>query len=168
MREDKKLPGHRPRAAEKLLEAKGTSQASPRAGTPAVPGSRRRGRGRGAWLLGRIRACRGRWDGLGLAIPSGQPLPGLRWGMCVTQVGFFFFWFVFHRAASGTPTTTLRTTLGGRAKAGVPDSFSLGFPRAWWLGFLVFCFLTGLHYSIVHCRPLFQLSISKPLITMLP
>lgn len=107
--------------------------------------------------LGRSRTCCPQWSAS----------PGAAMGD-VCDTGGFFFWFVFHRAASGTPTTTLRTTLGGRAKAGVPDSFSLGFPRAWWLGFLVFCFLTGLHYSIVHCRPLFQLSISEPLITMLP
>ena len=120
---------------------------------------RRRGRRARGW----VGEGRGRAGARGLVLGADPRLPGAlgrprtccpRWSASpgaamedVCEVVFFFFGsFVFHGAAGGTPTTTLRTSHLGRSREGRrPRFLSLGFPRAWWLGFLVFCFLTGLH-----------------------
>ena len=135
-----------------------------------VQEGRRRARTRGLALgagphlpgaLGRSRTCCPRWSA-----SSGAAMGDV----CDTGgLVFFFFWFVcFLRGSRRHTHHHLQNHLGRSREGRSPRFLSLGFPRAWWLGFLAFCFLTRLHYSIVHCRPLFQLSISEPLITMLP
>lgn len=111
-----------------------------------VQEGRRRARTRGLALgagphlpgaLGRSRTCCPRWSASsGAAMGDVCDTGGL--------VFFFFFGsFVFYGAAAGTPTTTSRTTLAGRAKAGVPGSFPWAFQgRGGWV-FSLFVFSPG-------------------------